>query len=172
MSFSPSFQISSFNTGGTIDPTAVILVDNSTGSDGNIASRKILFYSVQGALAVPAIPWPLATNPITVNPLSQDVALTVLVQWLDGSGNVLYSFTIQAAFTGYGEQFWYNLIQTESASPTILQDVNYQNYKGTLRNYLDSAVKSISIGGSVGLGNAQGSILQEQYLVTNSNLFY
>lgn len=170
MALSPAFTINSVNTGGTVDPTAIILQDTSTGSDGAIASRQILLYTVQNALLVPAIPWALATNPITVNPLSQDIGLNVVVNWLDGSGNVLYTTSLIQAFTGYGEQFYYTLIQTESASPGILQDVNYQNYKANLRNYLDSAVQSIFIGQS--LGNAEAMILKEAYLVKNSNLYY
>jgi hypothetical protein len=166
----PGVTLGSVNTGATIDPSAIIAQDVSTGSDGAIASRQILLYTVQNALAVPAIPWPLATNPITINPLTQDIGLNSVINWLDGSGNVLYTFPLIQAYTGYGEQFYYNLIQTETSSPGILQDFNYQNYKATLRNYLDSAVQSISIGQN--LGNAQAMILKELYLVKNSNLFY
>lgn len=170
MALTPSIQIGSVNTGATIDPSAIIITDNSTGSDGAIASRQILLYTVQNALLVAAIPWPLATNPITINPLTQDIALNTVVNWLDGSGNILYTFSAIQAFTGYGENFAYNLIQTEESSPGILQDVNYQGYVNTLNNYLVSAVRAISVGQS--LKNAQLMILKEQYLVTNSNRYY
>lgn len=166
----PNVSLGSVNTGATIDPSAIIAQDLSTGSDVAIVSRQILLYTVQNTQLVAAIPWPLATNPITINPLTQDIALNIVVNWLDGSGNILYTFSVIQAFTGYGEQFYYNLIQTETSSPGILQDVNYQNYKATLRNYLDSAVQSISIGQN--LGNAQAMILKENYLVKNSNLYY
>lgn len=170
MALAPSFSMGSVNNGATIDPTAIILTDTSTGSDGAIASRQILLYTVQNALLVAAIPWPLATNPITINPLTQDIALNLVVNWLDGSGNILYTFSAIQAFTGYGENFAYNLIQTEESSPGILQDVNYQGYVNTLNNYLVSAVRAISVGQS--LKNAQLMILKEQYLVTNSNRYY
>ena len=171
MAFSPSFQIGSVNTGATIDASAIIITDNSTGSDGAIVSRQILLYTVQNALFVPAISWAYPNpNPITVTPLTQDIALNVVVNWLDSSNNVLYTFSQITAFTGFGEDFYYNLIQTESSNPSILQDVNYQNYKATFRNYLDSALQSISIGQS--LGNAEAMIIKENYLQQNSNLFY
>lgn len=166
----PSFSIGSVNTGATVDPSAVILNDTSTGSDGAIASRSISLYNAANALQGSAIPWPLATNPITINPLTQDIALLVVVTWLNNVGAVLYTASAIASFTGYGEQFYYNLTQTESSSPGILQDVNYQQYRTTLRNYLDAAVQSISIGQN--LANAQAMILKENYLVANSNLFY
>ena len=170
MALTPSFSIGSVNTGATIDPSAIILNDTSTGSDVAIVSRQILLYTVQDAQLVAAIPWPLATNPITINPLTQDTALNVVVNWLDVGGNVLYTFSLIQAFTGYGEQFAYNLIQTEESSPGILQDTNYQNYVNTLNNYLVSAVRAISVGQS--LKNAQAMILKEQYLVTNSDRYY
>jgi hypothetical protein len=171
MALSPSIQVGSVNTGATVDPTAIIVTDNSTGSDGAITSRQILLYTVQNALLTAALPWAYPTpNPITINPLGIDIALNVVANWLNVSGTVLYTTSLIVPFTGFGEQFYYNLIQTESSSPGILQDVNYQNYKATLRNYLDSAVQSISIGQN--LGNAQSMILKENYLTTNSNLFY
>lgn len=166
----PSFSINSVNTGATTDASAIILADTSTGSDVAIASRQIILHTVQGTLLTAIIPWPLLTNPITINPLSQDIALSIIVNWLDAGGVVLYTANNIAAFTGFGEDFDYNLTQTESSAPGILQDVNYQNYRATLRNYLDSAVKSISIGQNI--GNAQSMILKEQYLVKNANIYY
>lgn len=170
MPLSPAFTINSVNTGGTIDPTAIILQDTSTGSDGAIVSRSISLFTVQNVLLAPPIPWPLATNPITINPLTTDLALNIIVTWLDSGGAVLYTLGQIAAFTGYGEQFNYNLIQTETSSPGILQDVNYQNYVNTLNNYLTNAVKAISVGQS--LGNSEAMILKEIFLVKNSNLYY
>lgn len=172
MPLSPAISIGSVNTSATTDPTAIVVTDESTGSDGAIASRQILVYNNAGALVgSPPYIWAYPTpNPVTINPLTVDLAVNVVVNWLDGSGNVLYTTSLLAACTGFGEQFFYNLIQTESSSPSILQDVNYQQYKGTLRNYLDSAVQAISVGQSI--GNAQQMILKEQYLVTNSNLYY
>jgi hypothetical protein len=171
MALSPAISISSVNTGGTTDPTAIIIDDISTGSDSAIASRSIALYTVANALLVPAIPWVYPTpNPITVNPLTTDIALNVIVTWLNSAGAVLYTASAIVAFTGFGEQFWYSLTQTESSSPGILQDINYQNYKGTLRNYLDGAVQSISVGQN--LGNSQAQILKEIYLVANSNIYY
>jgi hypothetical protein len=170
MPLSPAFTVGSVNNGATIDPTAIILTDTSTGSDGSIASRSIALYTVQNALLIPAVAWPLATNPITINPLTTDIALNIVITWLNSSGSVLYTASQIAPFTGNGEFFYYNLTKTESSSPGILQDVNYQQYRTTLRNYLDAAVQAISIGQN--LGNSQAMILKENYLVTNSNLYY
>lgn len=171
MALSPAISIGSVNTGATIDPSAIIIDDISTGSDGAIASRSIALYTATNALLVPAISWAYPSpNPITTNPLTQDIALNIIVTWLSSTGAVLYTASLIAPFTGFGENFWYALTQTESSSQGILQDVNYQNYKGTLRNYLDGAVQSISIGQN--LGNSQAQILKENYLVANSNLYY
>lgn len=166
----PSFLIGSVNTGATINPSSIVLTDNSTGSDGAITARTISLYTVQNNLLVAVIPWPLASTAITINPLTTDIALNVLINWVDSGGSSLYNLGQIAAFTGYGEQFKYNLIQTETSSPGILQDVNYQNYVNTLENYLVNAVKAISIGQN--LGNAEAMILKETYLVQNANLYY
>lgn len=171
MAIIQSFSIGSVNTGATIDDTAIILTDTSTGSDGNISSRSIALYTAANVLLVPPISWAYPSpNPITINPLTTDIALNIIVTWLSAGGAVLYTASQIAAFTGFGENFNYNLIQTETSSPGILQDVNYQNYVSTLNNYLTNAVKAISIGQSI--GNAQAMILKENALVTNSNLYY
>lgn len=176
MALSPAFTCVSFNTplinpslGGTVDPSAMILADTSSGSDVNIASRKILLYDYQNNL-FGSFAWPLASNPFTINPLTQDIALNVVIQWLDVSGNVLYTANQILPFTGYGEQFKYGLIQTEVTNEGILQDVNYQSYFNTLSNYLDGAIQAIIIGQSI--GNSQSQIVKEKFLVINSNNYY
>jgi hypothetical protein len=166
----PAVSIGSVNTGATIDPTAIILQDISSGSDGAIVSRSISLYTVQNTLLVPPIAWPLATNPITINPLTQDIGVNIIITWLNNVGTDLYTLGQIAPFTGFGELFNYGLIQTETSSPGILQDVNYQNYVNTLNNYLINAVKAISVGQN--LGNSEAMILKETYLVKNSNLYY
>lgn len=172
MAITPSISIGSVNTGATTDPTAIVVTDTSTGSDGSIASRKIYVYNNTGALVGDSpYTWAYPTpNVLTINPLTQDLAINVVVNWLDGSGNVLYQTALLAACTGYGENEYYSIIQTESSNPSILKDTNYQQYKGSLRNYLDSAVQAISVGQSI--GNAQQMIIKEQYLITNGNDYY
>lgn len=163
MALTPSFTITP-----TSNAAAFTLTDTSTGSDGAIVGKVILLYLVSNSLLVPSIPWPTATNPITISPLTQDVALNVTVNWVDVDGNVLYTASMIYAFVQYGEQFYYGLTQQATATPTIVNDQLYYQNKSILRDELDSAVQAITIGQDV--YSAQECIGRYQQLINNATL--
>lgn len=165
MAFAPSFSIAT-----SIDSSAIILQDTSTGSDGAIASRSILLYQVSNSLLVPAISWALATNPITINPLTQDIALNIVINWLDGSGNILYTTNQIYAFVGNTNLFLYRLTEAQGSNPNISQDTNYYSNKMQLFTEVLSAQNAISTGSDVFA--AQQCIQRATYMINNQNLFF
>lgn len=167
MAFVPIFAIS---TPIPIDPTAIILQDNSTGTDAAIASRQVLIYQSSGVLLTPAIPWPLATNPITINPLIQDISVNIVVNWLNAGGSVIYNYSQIYAFTANGELFFYRLTEAQSSTPSITQDQNYYANKGILRVELDSAQQAITIGQDV--ASSQQCINRYYQLINNSSNYF
>jgi hypothetical protein len=165
MPFVPAFTIAQ-----TIDPSAIVLQDTSTGSDGAIASRQILLYTTFNTLLVPAIAWPLATNPITINPLQQDYGLSVTINWLNSAGGVIYTNSQIFAFCQYGEQFYSNLTRQQTSQPNIVNDKVYYPDKFILRDLLDSAY--LAIGQMADIQSAQNCILLYQQMIQNQTLYF
>lgn len=167
MPLTPSFTIST-----TTDPSAMVLDDNSTGSDGAIVGRQILLYQANGSLLVPISAWALATNPITINPLNIDYALNVVVQWLSNTGAILYTTSQLFVSIGYIDQFLTMLTQEQinTNSPNILQDQDYYANKFKLFTNRQSAINSIDVQQS--LFNGQACILLCQGLMSNAQLYF
>lgn len=165
MSFSPSFTITP-----TSVPSTFIVTDTSVGSDVLITDRVIVLYNVDNSV-YGTFDFPLsAGGSIAINAITNDVALNVKVNWNNSGGAALYSTSIIYAFTQYGEQFYYQLTQTQTSSPNIVNDLNYYGNKLKLRVEIDSATQAINVGKDV--YSAQGCILRYNYLITNQNFFF
>lgn len=166
MSFSPSFQISPSAAGSTFT-----VVDNSTGSDGAITDRQILIYTTANILLVPAIDFPLsAGSSITISPLTQDIAVTIILNWNNSGGASLYTFNIIAAFVQFAYIFLQGLTQFQIANQNATSDLNWLFNKFKIFGYVKSALLSISTGQSVSA--AQDMILEYQAFITNTNFFF
>lgn len=170
MPLNPSFTVSN----NSVQTNVFVLTDTSTGSDVNIASRSIFIYLIDNSLFTgSSIPFPLvAGNGDTISPsiLTQDFAYSITVNWLDGSGNTLYTFSIIGVFTGFLEWFFYGLTQQIAAQSSIQNDSSFYNNYSKLRVLIDSANQAINIGGSI--FNAQNMILLAQQLQQNSTLYF
>lgn len=167
MAFVPSFQI-----GITSDPSQAVITDNSTGSDGTISDRKVIFTQTDSSL-LGASPYdfPLSAGAsITLNPLDKDYALVVTTNWVDSSGNVLYTTSVIFVFVGYAMQFLEGLTQQQIASPSIVNDQNFIPNKFNLFQEVQSAQNAINIGQSVQA--AQSCVLRYQNLITNDNFYF
>lgn len=168
MPFSAAFTI-----GASANPSSVVINDVSTGSDVLIVDRQIQLLTVANTplSGTSVIDFPLsAGSSITINPLTQDVALNVIVSWLYGGNIIQYQSSQIAAFTQYGEQYFYTLIQTMATNPTIINDaVFFENFE-KLRVLIDSAGKAITTAGDI--GGSQGCILQYQNLISNPVIFF
>jgi len=167
MAFSPSFTIG-ISTDG--DASAIILTDTSTGSDGAIASRQILLYQTDNTLLTAAIPWASATNPITINPLTQDIALNITINWLDSSGATLYTSSQIYAFTFYAELFYATLTRNQSSQFKVTQDSNYYSNKSLLRVLIDSTNQAINV--MQDIFSAETCISLYQQLINNQNYYF
>lgn len=158
--------VPSFTAIATIDPTAIQFLDTSTGSDGAIVSRQILIYNTTQQLLVPAITWAYPIpNPFTVNPLQQDGAFNIVVNWLNSAGTAIYTTSIINDFVGFLQQFWYQLTQYETSNPNIIQDTNYYYSKLKLICEILSANNAITTGNDV--FGSQSCIQRAIYLMQN-----
>jgi hypothetical protein len=163
MPITPNFSISS-----TSDSSTYQLEDTSTGSDVGLTSRKIYLYTVANELLQAVLNWDYADTTTTIE-LEYDIALNVRVEFLTGS-TVSYSKEILHPFTEYGEDFYYNLTQDQSANPEKLRDYDYYKNKMMFRVELDSATQAIDQGSD--LFSAQKPIDRYRYMMQKSNLFF
>lgn len=157
MAFVASFSAASVS--GT--PSDILFTDTSTGSDGAITSRRIYAKTDKGTFLVETGTttdyevWalPLATS-ITLDLLTKDYALTLIVELLDVNDVVLYDYTVDAqGFTEYSEEFDYGLTQLMSGNPLLINDNDFWPHKSKLRALINSGNKAITVASD--LFNAQ-----------------
>lgn len=133
------------------EPSQIIFVDTSTGSDGTITSRRIYISDTDGNFLVESgttteyevWPIPLADD-ITLDVLTKDMAVKIVVQWLNVSNVVVYDYTISAeGFTEYNEEFDYELTQQMTGNPLLINDNKFWDYKSKLRTLIDAGNQAI-----------------------------
>lgn len=157
-------------------PSVVTATDTSTGSDAAIASRKITLTTYNGTTLVPAgttttfVAWPLLTNPLSIDALDKDYALSIRVDWLDAGGTVLYTKTQLYQFSMYNEEFYYSLTSRQSSVPSIIMDNVYYMNKLKLRVNLDSAQQAVFYGEDI--SSAQYCLDAATELRLNQNKYF
>lgn len=169
--------VPSFSTQQTIGlPSIITFTDTSTGSDVAVTQRRIYLYTNDGTALVPSgtlttyVSWALANSTISVDVLTKDYALNIIVQWLSATNVILYSSSQLLVFTLYNKTFYYSLTQLQSSTPSIVQDKNYYDNKAKLWTAITSAENAVTIGGDI--QGAQLAIDTATYLTDNENLFF
>lgn len=169
MAFTPEFSWSAGPSDPSgLDPSGLSLTDNSTGSDPSIASRSVGLYKADKTLLTPLITWSLPVNPLILSGIMQkDYALNIVVSWLDGGGNTLYSMSQPASFTGYGQIFAFQLTQKMGAA-LIRKDANFMRDFIKLNMLIENAASAITMALSV--SSAQKNIWLYQELMNRLKL--
>jgi hypothetical protein len=158
-------------------PSKIVLTDSSTGSDGSVTKRRVYLTKVDSTTLVPSgtsttyVDWGSfpGTTTITIDALDKDYALSVKVDWLDVSNNILYTKTYLIMFSLYNETFYYGLTQAQSSNPSITSNKNYYESKMKLRVELDSAAQAVSFASDQ--FSAQGALDRATNVRLNTNLF-
>ena len=168
MAFVPSFTITPSIVGSTFTIT-----DTSTGGASGASTRTILLYQTNGTLLVPGINFPIvagAGDTITISPLTQDIALNVVVNYTIPPGIVTYSSNVIFAFLQFTLLFLYQLTESQSSTPAISQDTNYYNNKLQLFTEVQSALNAINTG--LDLAGAQFCIQRALVFTQNQSLYF
>jgi hypothetical protein len=134
------------------EPQNILFTDTSTGSDGTITSRRIYVsdkdgnFLVEEGTATEYELWPIPlSDTITLDLLTKDYAVKIVVQWLNVSNVVVYDSTIDAiGFTEYNENFDYELTQRMTANPMLINDNRFWYNKVKLRTYINSGNNAIT----------------------------
>jgi hypothetical protein len=152
----PSFTASQSG----LAPGSVTLTDNSTGSDVSITQRRVYFQTTQGTFLVQDgttttyEPWSYADASKTFDVLNTDHALSITVQWLDVSNNILYTLTQVFAFPQYSKNFFYYLIQQQALTPGIIRDTVYFSNMATFWMNITGAIQAVEIGADIAASQA------------------
>lgn len=169
VSFLPSFY-----TNQTLGATNIVnAYDNSTGSDVAITQRRLYFQQADGTFLVPSgtttnyVEWPILSNPLAINLLTQDAALLVICNWCDVNGTVLYTESQLYCYTNNGESFLYQLTQGQASNPALLNDTNYLQNKYLVRVYIDSANNAVLFG--LDISAAANCISAYTAMIANQN---
>lgn len=161
-----------------ISPANITLVDDSSGSDGAIASRKVSFQNSQGQYLTTAgtfntptyEAWSYADASDTWAILSEDMALFISVFWLNGAGATLYTFNDYYALTKYNKNFAVYLGQQQALSPSIIQDTNYQSNWNTFWGYITQSI--VMIEEAADISNSQNLMNKATYMRQNQQLYF
>ena len=170
MAFVPLLQINQNNG----SPSDFTITDVSTGSDPAITDRRIYVYISNNTTLVPAgtitayTDWPIVDGPLTLDVLTRDFAVMIVGQWLVGS-TVTYTYTNYYSFTAYTRTFLYNLSETQSTNPAIIQATNYILNKAAMWDCVFDSDNAVNYGD---IQTAQLALDICYYYMTNSTKFF
>jgi hypothetical protein len=136
-------------------PNLIVVTDTSTGSDINVTQRRVYVQTATGSYLVPSgvttdyTPWSYSDISISLDVLTTDSAVNILVQWMDVSNNILYTENNNYAFTQYNRQFFVYLVQSQGLTPGIVQDVNYFSNSAVLWTMIQAAINAVEYGNNI-----------------------
>jgi hypothetical protein len=160
MAFSAAFTVAQFTT----NPALVQFNDVSSGVDAAITQRRITItdsqnnYIVVAGVTTTYNQWALITNPITLNLLTTDLAVSIRVDWLDVGNNVLYTVTTSYCLDYFNRAFFYALTQNEGLTPGLIQSNNYYTNKAKLWVTIHSAEEAVIFGNDIAASQNQLNI--------------
>jgi hypothetical protein len=172
MAITPSFTVAQT----AISPSHVVLADTSSGSDGSIASRRIYFQDSGGNYVVPTgtttsyVAWSYSDSTIDVNLLLRDMALTIIVQWLDSGNTVLYTLSNKYPLSEYNKQFFVYLVQLQGLETGIVNDGNYVGNMGLFWTNIVAGINAVNEGSDI--AGAQNCFDRATYMRLRQTTFF
>lgn len=156
----------------------VTFLDTSTGADLGLTSRRIYCRLANGNYLTTGgvesateayTTWAIADLSTTISLLTQSTVASVRVDWMTNT-TVTYTKTILTIWDLFDYVFAFGLIQSQTATPTIISDSNYYNNFFQFITNLWSAESAVTYGND--LYSSASALSKNQYLITNANLFY
>lgn len=143
MPFVPSYTVEQLQ----LTPNILRFTDTSS----DFTAKRIYLRKSDGTYLVPNvvttnyINWGEFETQIDIDVLDKDYSFVVIVEWVDGGGNVLYSLNSLNCFSKYSENFSYNLTTAQANSTTYLNDEDYDNNRMILSSEIQSAKKCVEL---------------------------
>jgi hypothetical protein len=172
MSFTPSIAVAQ----SALTPNEITITDDSSGSDILIVSRRVYVQNSQGTYLVESgtttdyTAWALVDTSITLDILTQDECVNILVQWLSAANAVLYTFEDQYALAEYNKQFLVYLVSAQGLTPGIVQDSNYSGSVGTFWTNIIAGINQVVFGADIAGG--QNCFSRATYMRLNQADFF
>lgn len=177
MAFTGSFTVTQ-----TSDITSLVITDISSYSSegqGTFSGRQIRLYKIDTTTLVPSgtttsyIDFPFsAGSSITITGvLLTDYSLSANVVWLSNNpqpGSV-YTATEVVTFLNYINDFIYGKVQQLAASPSLLNDTQWQNSMKIMYNEKENAEQATLYDDQFA---AQSAINRAFQLINNDNLYF
>ena len=172
MPLSPSIAVSQ----SALTPSNVTIVDDSSGSDGAIASRRVYIQTATGTYLVESGTttdyevWAYADISITLDVLTQDECVNILVQWLNSGESVLYSYENQYALAEYNKQFLATLVAAQGLTPGMVQDTNYSGNIAIFWTNIIAGINQVEFAGDIAGG--QDCFSRATYMRLNQSMYF
>lgn len=173
MPFTQSFTVAQT----PLNPSIIVITDTSTGTPTSpIVQRRITITDYAGNYIVPTgtttnyIIWAVGTNPISLDVLTQDMAVNIKVDWYQSGAIIEYTLNANYCFTQFSKQFLYYLIQLQSQNYNIIQDNSYWNNVGILWTNIIGALNSIEIGNDIAA--SQACLNRTNYMQQNQSIYF
>ena len=172
MAITPSFQVAQSG----LTPNIVEITDDSTGADAAIASRRVYVQTATGEYLTPVgtttdyTTWSYSDASISLDILAVDVAVNILVQWLDSGNAVLHELDNNYGLSQYGKQFFYYLIQTLGFTPSTYQDTNYSGNLVIFYGNLRAGDNAVTFGNDIAA--AQNCYNRETQMQQNESKYF
>lgn len=157
-------------------PSQIIFTDTSTGSDGNIASRRIEItdsdgnYIVEAGTTTDYEVWPYADATITLDLLTIDMAVYITVYWVNSGGATLYEKTILTVFRLYSITYYIYLIKCQSSNVKLKNNANFYQNEIKLLCSLQEAYDAVYYAGDI--KSSQSALTRAKQLVDNPANFF
>lgn len=139
--------------------------DTSVGSDSGIASRRILILTPYGTYLKSGSTdynvWLLSETTKDLSVLNQDYGLKITVQWVNGSGTILYSKDKIVSISTLAKLGFYGMTQTQTTSKPATK--TFYNDKLNLKLEIDNATNAVLYGSDI---MAAQSALNRAALIT------
>lgn len=155
----------------------ITFLDTSSGADLTITTRRIYVRLANGNWLTTAgesttsayESWDYADASITLALLTESTTANVTVEWYAGA-TLTYTKTILTIWDLYDYVFAFELIQSQTATPNIIQDNNYyQNFFKFITN-LWSAEAAVTYGDD--LYSSQSALNVNQNLINNESMYF
>lgn len=138
----------------SLAPNEVTLTDESTGTDATITKRRVFItdsegnYLVENGTTTQYEEWNdfPATTTITLDVLTEDKAVHLLVQYLTSANVVVTTFEDDYSLSEYNKQFFYEVWQQQGLTPGIYQDLSYESNLAKLWINIVGGIQAIEIG--------------------------
>lgn len=172
MPLSPSIAVSQ----SALTPSNITIVDDSSGSDGAIASRRVYIQTATGTYLIESGTttdyevWAYADASITLDVLTQDECVNILVQWLNSGGSVLYSYENQYALAEYNKQFLATLVAAQGLTPGIVQDTNYSGNIAIFWTNIIAGINQVEFAGDIAGG--QDCFNRATFMRLNQSMYF